>query len=176
MTDQRLAFLFRSPQVVEAAVRAALVEALTIRRLRLGEIDARTFGNRTLEKLRRRLDREPKHLDALGMHELEVETVRAAARFFSSKIGRRLLTIEPERLEAARRGCDATVKDAHGRLHVVRIETLSNDDDRVTLGRRLADLVAPARGLYAPRVHLLSLRDGRLRSFTFAERASRAAA
>ncbi len=173
MNEQRLAFLFRSPQIVEAAVRAALADALAVRRMRLGEIDARSFGNRALEMLAAELRKNGRHTDALGRYELEVETVRAAARFFSSKIGRRLLTIESVRLEAAGPDFDASVRDRHGRLHVVRIEATSNNEERVKLGRRLAERAASPRALHAPGIHLFSLRDGRLRSFAFAARSSR---
>jgi len=173
MNEQRLAFLFRSPRLVEAAVRAALADALAVRRMRLGEIDARSFGNRALEMLGTEIRKNGRHTDALGLHQLEVETVRAAARLFSSKLGRRLLTIESDRLEAPGADFDASVRDPRGRLHVVRIEAASNNEERVNLGRRLAERTSSPQALHAPRIHLFSLRDGRLRSFTFAARSSR---
>jgi hypothetical protein len=173
MNEQRLAFLFRSPQIVEAAVRAALADALAVRRMRLGDIDARSFGNRALELLGAEIQKRGRHTDALGLHQLEVETVRAAARFFSSKLGRRLLTIESDRLEAPRSDFDASVRDAHGRLHVVRIEATSNNEERVQLGRHLAERTSSLQALHAPRIHLFSLRDARLRSFTFPAASSR---
>jgi hypothetical protein len=139
----------------------------------LGEIDARSFGNRALEMLGAALRQDGRLTDALGRYELEVETVRAAARLFSSKIGRRLLTIESDRLEAAGSDFDVSVRDGHGRLHVVRIEAAANNEDRVKLARRLAERTSLPKALHAPGVHLFSLRDGRLRSFTFAARSSR---
>jgi ribosomal protein S18 acetylase RimI-like enzyme len=170
MNEQRLSFLFRSPEIVESAVRAALGQTLAVRRYGGGEIDARTFGNRTLDELRAELGRRGECYDALGKYELDVVAVRAASRFFSSGIGRRLLTIEPAHDE-----CDAAVRDEHGRLHVVRIEVASNDERRVELGRRLTRYAEARPSLHAPRVHFYSLRDARLRSFTFGRRSAAAA-
>jgi hypothetical protein len=175
MDDRRLAYLFRSPTIVESAVRAALADALTVRRMRLAEVDARTFGNRALAFLRDSHElAQP--LDELAGHELEVATVHAASRFFASKLARRLFTIESARLAAAPPGADAAVRDSRGRLHIVRIETCASDDQRVRLGKRLATLGDASRALHAPCVHFFSLRDAKLRSFTFAESSARGAA
>lgn len=172
MDDRRLAYLFRSPLIVEGAVRAALADALTVRRMRFAEIDARTFGNRALAFLRGSL-RRAQPLDELAGHELEVATVHAASRFFASKLARRLFTIESTRLAMAPPEADAAVQDTRGRLHIVRIESCANDDQRVRLGRRLATLNFASRSLHVPCVHLFSLRDAKLRSFTFSEDSAR---
>jgi hypothetical protein len=171
MNEQRLSFLFRSPQIVESAVRAALAQSLTARRCGGGEIDARTFGNRTLDALRTELSRSHESYDMLAKHELDVVAVRASSRFFSSRLGRRLLTIDPGRFEPAAMDYDAAVRDEHGRLHVVRIEVADGDQGRVELGRRLMQTADERPSLHEPRVHLYSLRDARLRSFTFGRRA-----
>jgi hypothetical protein len=176
MNDQRLSLIVRSPGLVEAAIRSALADALAARRMRLGEIDARSFGNRALEKLEASLDSSARSLDALDRHQLEAATIAAAGRFFSSKLGRRIFTIDVARLERTPPSIDASVRDTHGRRHAVRIETCASDAQRVELGREISARANRRPGLHDPRVHLFSLRDGRLRSFTFAERVARVAA
>ncbi len=168
MDDRRLAYLFRSPMIVEGAVRAALADALAVRRMRLADVDARTFGNRALAFLRGSLERA-QPLDELAGHEMQVATVQAASRFFASKLARRLFTIESARFATAPPGADAAILDSRGRFHIVRIEAWANDDERVRLGRSLAALGKTSRSLHAPRVHFFSLRDAKLRSFTFSE-------
>jgi hypothetical protein len=176
VNDQRLSGIIRSPNLVEDALRIALADGLTGRRLRLGEIDARSFAIRALDSLRVILGASKRTLDAVELHQLEAATIAASGRLFSSKLGRRLFTIDVARLEPTPRMIDAAVIDTHGRRHVVRIEACSNDAQRVDLGRVIASHANRKLGLHAPRVHLFSLRDGRLRSFTFAENIERAAA
>jgi hypothetical protein len=176
VNDQRLSGIIRSPNLVEDALRIALADGLTGRRLRLGEIDARSFAIRALDSLRVILGASKRTLDAVELHQLEAATIAASGRLFSSKLGRRLFTIDVARLEPTPRMIDAAVIDTHGRRHVVRIEACSNDAQRVDLGRAIASRANRKPGLHAPRVHLFSLRDGRLRSFRFAEKIERAVA
>ncbi len=173
MNDDRLAFILRSPELVERAVRAALSALFATRALHAGSLEPHAFGNVALEALDAALAAERRTLDAVGRHEIQGATLRAAARFAGSKLARRLFALPAERFGTPPPHADALVYDARGRVHVVRIEACADQAARLGAARRIsAALPADAQRLADPMIHLFSLRDGRLRSFRISERAA----
>jgi hypothetical protein len=173
--DDRLTFILRTPALVESVVRDALRRSLAARSLRNDAVDVRTFSNLALECLDVRLrDRAAEH-DAVGRHELEAATLRAAAAFAASKLARRLFALPRARLGPGPRGADVAVRDARGSLHLVRLETFRSADERLTALDRLAKFrAARSPGTEPPAIHFFSLLDGGFRSYPAA--ASRPAA
>jgi len=84
--DDRLSFILRTPGVVEGVVREALRRALCARRHRGEPPDVRSFSNLALRVLERRTRDAGGSLDAVGRHELEAATLRAAAAFRSHDV------------------------------------------------------------------------------------------
>lgn len=164
--EERLAFILRSPDVIERSVRAALHSSLAVRTSRSKSPDVRTFGNRALEALDVALTSERPTLDAIERHELQAATLRAGARFVRSKLARRLFELPPARFAEAPPQADVAVRDEGGHLHVVRLEATATLAQRAQTARAIAGaLRTGAIPLRPPAVHLFSLRDGRLRSF-----------
>lgn len=166
MNDDRLAFILRAPALVERVVRGALREALRSRRYSSGALEVRAFANATLSELERLAEATRIDLDALGRLELHNAAVSAAGCFASSAAARRLFAVPVGRFRAAPPEVDAALLDAAGRAHVVRLELVTSGAARAqlaaTIGRALPP---PKRGTDSPRLHLVSLRDGTLRSF-----------
>jgi hypothetical protein len=173
VNDDRLSFILRSPEIVERSVRAAFSIALAARGLRGGSLEPHAFGNVALEALDAALAAERRALDAVGRHEIQGATLRAAAAFARSRLARRLFALPAERFGKAPPHADALVYDERKRLHVVRIEALADQAARLGAARRIAAAAtAGVRPLADPMIHLFSLRDGRLRSFRIPGRAA----
>jgi hypothetical protein len=169
VNDDRLSFLFRSPELVERAVRAAFAILLAARGLRGAALEPHAFGNVALEALDAALASERRSLDAVGRHEIQGATLRAAARFGGSALARRLFALPAERFGAAPPQADALVFDERRRAHAVRIEAFADQAARLDAARKIAAAIpAQAPQLREPAIHLFSLRDGRLRSFRIA--------
>jgi len=177
MNDERLAFILRAPALVERAVRGALREALRSRRYRSGALEVRAFANAALGELERIAEGKRIDLDALARLELKNATVAAAGCFASSAAARRLFALPVGRLRAAPAECDAALLDARGCSHVVRLELVASGAARAELAAKIGRALPRPKGNekeneVAARVHLLSLRDGKLRSFGAAEGAA----
>ncbi len=172
--DDRLSFLLRTPGLVEGVVREALRRALAARRLRDEPADVRSFANLALLVLERRSVGDPAGVDPVGRHELEAATLRAAACFAGSKLGRRLFRIPLARLGPGPRGADLTVRDARGRAHLVRLETFRTAEERLAAADALLRAVElRPLGSELPALHFFSLLDGRLRSYPGAAAAAK---
>jgi hypothetical protein len=173
VNDDRLSFILRSPELVERAVRAAFSAVFAARGLRAGSLEPHAFGNVALEALDAALAAERRTLDAVGRHEIQGATLRAAARFGGSKLARRLFALPAERFGKAPPHADALVYDQRKRVHAVRIEAFADQAARLGAARSIAAaLPAEAQLLAPPVIHFFSLRDGRLRSFRICERAA----
>jgi len=171
--DDRLSFLLRTPALVERVVREALRRALAARRLRDEPPDVRSFSNLALLVLERRTGTSA-GTDPVGRHELEAATLRAAAAFAGSSLARRLFRIPRERLTPGPAGADVTVRDARGRLHLVRLETFRTPDERLA-ALDAAVKAAPGTSLgERPAVHFFSLLDGTFRSYPSSAKAAAA--
>jgi len=172
--DDRLSFILRTPALVESVVREALRRALAARRLADEPPDVRAFSNLALLVLERRTG-APGQTDPVGRHELEAATLRAAARFAASGLARRLFRIPRGRISKGPPGADVTVRDARGRVHVVRLETFRTPDER------LAALDVMVKGApwqplgERPAIHFFSLLDGTFRSYPSSMKASKPA-
>jgi hypothetical protein len=162
MMDDRLAFIRQAPELVERAVRAGVRETIAAKRLHDRTLAVRDIANIALGELDSMIACEPMRLDAVGRHELTDATVRAATRFATSPLARRLQRIPVARFIAAPHDADITLVDRHGYTHVVRIEAFEGDVERVAWMRAH---VAGTSALRAPSVHFFSLRDGTLHSF-----------
>lgn len=174
VNEDRLAFILRSPELVERAVRAALARVQAARGLRGEAIDVHAFGNVALEALDGLLFAEGRSLDAVARHEIHGATLRAAARFGRSALARRLLALPAERFGPPPPRADAFVYDERQRVHVVRIEAYAVQAARLEEARRIAaTLPAGLPGLHEPAIHMFSLRDGRLRSFRLSNAGAR---
>ena len=162
MMDERLAFIRQAPEFVERAVRAAVRETIAGIRVHDRTLAVRDIANVALGELDRILSCEPMRLDAVGRHELTDATVRAATRFATSPLARRLQRIPVARFIATPLDADIALVDRDGNAHVVRIEAFVGDVERVAWTRaHITRNVA----LRAPSVHFFSLRDGTLHSF-----------
>jgi hypothetical protein len=171
VNDDRLAFLLRSPEIVERSLRSAFAALLATRGLRSASLDPHALGNVALEALDAVLAGRRCKLDAVGRHEIQGATLRAAARFGSSALARRLFVLPADRFGTAPPQADALVFDERRRVHAVRIEALADQAARLDAARSIADAIpAHAAQLREPAIHLYSLRDGRLRSFRIAGR------
>lgn len=174
--DDRLSFLLRTPALVEGVVREALRRALAARRSRDEPPDVRDFSNLALLVLERRVgasDRSARTdedagagpADPVGRHELEAATLRAAAAFATSSLARRLFRIPRGRISAGPRGADLAVRDARGRLHLVRLETFRTPEERL-VALDVMTKTAPRQPLgERPAIHFFSLLDGTFRSY-----------
>lgn len=166
MNDDRLAFILRAPALVERVVRGALREALRSRRYQSGFLEVRAFANATLSELARLAEATRIDLDALGRLELQNAAVSAAGCFASSAAARRLFALPVGSFRAAPPDVDAALLDAAGRTHVVRLELVTGGAARAQLAATIGrSLPAPKGAGGPPRLHLVSLRDGKLRSF-----------
>jgi hypothetical protein len=169
VNDDRLSFILRSPELVERAVRSAFATLLAARGLRAAALEPHAFGNVALAALDTALADERCFLDAVGRHEIQGATLRAAARFGRSALARRLFALPADRFRSAPPDADALVRDERGREYSVRIEALADQAARLEVARKIAaTLPAGAQRLRAPAILLYSLRDGRLRSFRIA--------
>ncbi len=176
VNDDRLSFILRSPELVERAVRAALARVQAARGLRDEAIDLHAFGNVALEALDGVLFEEGRSLDAIARHEVQGATLRAAARFGRSPLARRLFALPAARFGSPPPRADALVYDERKRAHAVRIEAYAGQAARLEEARRIAAaLPAVVPSLEEPAIHMFSLRDGRLRSFRFANAGAQAA-
>jgi hypothetical protein len=173
--DDRLTFILRTPSVVERAVREALRRALAARRLRDDPPDVRAFSNLALLALERRTRESPGRTDPVGRHELEAATLRAAACFAASGLARRLFRIPPQRLAPGPRGADLAVRDAHGGVHLVRLETFRTAQERLAALDAVAKVAAAQPLRERPALHFFSLLDGTFRSYPSAAAAPMAA-
>jgi hypothetical protein len=175
--DDRLSFILRTPALVESVVRETLRRALAARPLRDEPLDVRSFSNLALLVLKRRAglsDSYPR-TDPVGRHELEAATLRAAAQFAASGLARRLFRIPRGRISPGPPGADVAVRDARGRLHLVRLETFRTPDERLA-ALDLATKAAPRQPLGdRPAVHFFSLLDGTFRSYPSATKSAGAA-
>ncbi|MBD5654076.1 MAG: hypothetical protein IAI50_02705 [Candidatus Eremiobacteraeota bacterium] len=165
MSDDRLAFILRSPALVERVVRAVLHEALRSRRYQSGALEVRAFASAALSELERIAAATRLDTDAIGRLELQNSTVNAAGCFASSALARRLFAIPAERFRAVPAEVDAAVLDARERIHLIRLELVTSGAARSELARAIARLLPPPRSsTHLPQLHFLSLRDGQLRS------------
>jgi hypothetical protein len=166
MNDDRLAFILRAPALVERVVRGTLREALRSRRYQSGALELRTFANAALSELERIALAKRLDLDAIGRLELQNATVSAAGCLASSAVARRLFSVPIERFRAAPAEIDAAVVDTQRRLHLIRVELVTGAAARTELASRIGrSLPEMARLSAPPLLHLMSARDGRLRSF-----------
>jgi hypothetical protein len=163
--DDRLSFILRTPGVVEGVVREALRRALCARRHRGEPPDVRSFSNLALRVLERRTRDAGGPLDAVGRHELEAATLRAAAAFAASSLARRLFRIPVQRIAPGPPGADLAVRDVRGRLHLVRLETFRTPDERLAALDAAAKAVPPPLLRERPAIHFFSLLDGTFRSY-----------
>lgn len=169
VNDDRLSFILRSPELVERAVRSACTTLLAARGLCAASLEPHAFGNVSLAALDAALVAERCVLDAVGRHEIQGATLRAAARFGRSQLACRLFALPADRFGTAPPDADALVRDERGRAHCVRIEALADQAARLDAARKIAAaLPAGAQRLPEPAILLYSLRDGRLRSFRIA--------
>jgi hypothetical protein len=161
--DDRLSFILRTPALVESVVREALRRALAARRLRDEPPDVRGFSNLALLVLERHTGASGS--DPVGRHELEAATLRAAAAFASSNLGRRLFRMPRGRIAPGPPGADVAVRDPRGRLHLVRLETFRTPQERLAALNAVAT-AAPGQPLgERPAIHFFSLLDGTFRSY-----------
>jgi hypothetical protein len=168
--DDRLSFMLRTPALVESVVRESLRRALAARRVRDEPPDVRSFSNLALLVLERRAGASA--ADPVGRHELEAATLRAAARFAASGLARRLFRIPRARVAPGPPGTDVAVRDARGRLHLVRLETFRTPDERLA-ALDVAAKAAPRQPLdEPPAIHFFSLLDGTFRSYPSAAKAA----
>lgn len=162
MMDERLAFIRQAPELVERAVRAGVRETVAAKCLHDRTLAVRDIANIALGELDRIIACEPMRLDAVGRHELTDATVRAATRFATSPLARRLQRIPAARFIVAPHDADIALVDRYGNAHVVRIEAFDGDVERVAWMRAH---VTRNVALRAPSLHFFSLRDGTLHSF-----------
>jgi len=165
--DDRLSFLLRTPALVESVVRETLRRALAARRSRDEPPAVRDFSNLALLVLERRTGAAARtgDTDPVGRHELEAATLRAAAAFAASSLARRLFRIPRGRISAGTSGADLAVRDARGRLHLVRLETFRTPEERLVAVDVMAK-TAPRQPLgERPAIHFFSLLDGTFRSY-----------
>ncbi len=170
MDETTVTFIVRAPASIEAAVRATLRATLALRALRAAPIDPRSFANAALDEVERTMAEAGSARDAVARHEIKSATLRAAATFAASPLGRRLFRLPPQRIAGtlAPGTFDAVVRDRTGRLHGVRLEGCGNERVRADLRARAALAAAHLPGDAERFVHLFSLRDGLLRSQTVA--------
>jgi len=161
-----LGFMLRAHGLVENAVRGAVRRWLAADLSSEERLDARRLANLALLALGELLATEESTPDPVSRHELEGATLAAVSRFARSKLAKRLASLPEKRFSAAPPDTDALVRNEHGGLHAVRLEATSRLADRVGVARSVASAVSAMGELRDPAVHLFSLRDGRLRSFT----------
>jgi hypothetical protein len=162
--DDRLSFLLRTPGLVERVVRETLRRALTARRLHAEPPDVRSFANLALQTLERLTRDSATVPDPVGRHELEAATLRAATSFAASPLARRLFRIPRQRIAPGPQGTDVAVRDARGRLHLVRLEIFRSAEERLAAVDALAKH-RPRPLQDAPAIHFFSLLDGTFRSY-----------
>ena len=163
----RLGAIRARPVLVEFAVRTALVDAMKWRLGGGAPPAENSFAYAAAAAARQELSRSrgatAHRNDATS---LARTAATAAASFFRSPLGRRLMTLPQSQITATAAGvvggADVAIRDAGGRLHLIALTALARP---LEIGARAHDVarstpLAPRDRLCAVRIHMYSLVTG----------------